>query len=160
MSGKKGTSGKRVHDWVALESEFMIGDWKNVTDFLRAKKITASATTNRQTKGWADIKIQKRRAVYEEVAQEQQDKLKANLEKGYHNLLNVGILSKLSDVAELKKMDTGDIERLWKILRTEHGLPTTIKLVGEDKNNKFTSYAEIMKHIESKKEKDTLDKAR
>lgn len=157
MAGKKGSSGKNKYNWDEMKMEFMLGEWGDVSSYLQFKGMGSSArnsNTFRNTEGWAEEKKNKRKKIYEQVAQETQEKLKANLEKGYHNLLNVGILSKLADMERLKSMDTSDIERLWKILRTEHGLPTTIKLVGEDQKNKFTSYAEIMKHLMTQKEKE------
>jgi hypothetical protein len=142
MAGKKGNSGKGKYDWDALKVEYLMAEFINVSDFLRMKGVREDRT---KTSGWSTERAENRRKIYEEISTEIKDRLKDNLELGYHNLLNIGILEKLNNPKVSKDLSVSDIEKLWKILRTEHGLPTQIKHLGEDQNSKFSNWIDNVK---------------
>lgn len=47
------------YDWKQLETEFILGDYKSVSEFLKTKGIKMSGSTKKQTKGWKEKKVQK-----------------------------------------------------------------------------------------------------
>ena len=47
------------YDWIALEKEYILGDYKRVSSFLKDKGISNNGTTRRHTSGWKDKKRQK-----------------------------------------------------------------------------------------------------
>lgn len=47
------------YDWIALEKEYILGDYKSVSSFLKDKGISNNGTTRRHTSGWKDKKRQK-----------------------------------------------------------------------------------------------------
>lgn len=47
------------YDWKQLEKEFILGDYKSVSTFLKEKGIKASGSTKKSTKGWKEKKVQK-----------------------------------------------------------------------------------------------------
>ena len=46
------------YDWKQLEKEYILGDYKSVSAFLKDKEITNNAYTRRNTKGWKAKKSQ------------------------------------------------------------------------------------------------------
>lgn len=48
------------YDWNELEKDFITGEYKNVSDFLRQKGIPNNGTTRKYTSGWTDKKRQKK----------------------------------------------------------------------------------------------------
>lgn len=49
------------YDWKQLEKEYILGDCKSVSSFLRNKQIPNNRNTQRQTKGWREKKTVKER---------------------------------------------------------------------------------------------------
>ena len=47
------------YDWKQLEKEYILGDYKSISAFLREKGISRNKTTNAQTKEWNIKKHQK-----------------------------------------------------------------------------------------------------
>ena len=47
------------YDWIALKKEYILGDYKSVSAFLKEKGIKATGNTNKQTKGWNNKKAEK-----------------------------------------------------------------------------------------------------
>lgn len=47
------------YDWKQLEKEYILGDYKSVSDFLKDKQIINNGTTRKHTSGWKDKKRQK-----------------------------------------------------------------------------------------------------
>lgn len=47
------------YDWKQLEKEYILSDYKSVSDFLREKGINNNGTTRKHTSGWKDKKRQK-----------------------------------------------------------------------------------------------------
>lgn len=47
------------YDWKQLEKEYILSDYKSVSDFLKDKKINNNGTTRKHTTGWKDKKRQK-----------------------------------------------------------------------------------------------------
>ena len=46
------------YNWQELEKEYILGDYKTITDFLKAKNITSNGTNRKHTSGWNDKKRQ------------------------------------------------------------------------------------------------------
>ncbi len=47
------------YDWIALEKEYILGEYKSVSAFLKYKGINNNGTTRKHTSGWKDKKRQK-----------------------------------------------------------------------------------------------------
>ena len=47
------------YDWKQLEKEYILGDYKSVSSFLKDKGINNNGTTRKHTSGWKDKKRQK-----------------------------------------------------------------------------------------------------
>lgn len=47
------------YDWIALEKEYILSDYKSVSAFLKEKGINNNGTTRKHTSGWKDKKRQK-----------------------------------------------------------------------------------------------------
>ncbi len=47
------------YNWKELEQEYILGDYKSVSAFLKAKEIPNNGSTRKQTSGWGDKKRQK-----------------------------------------------------------------------------------------------------
>lgn len=47
------------YDWIALEKEYILGDYKSVSSFLKDKGISNNGTTRKHTSGWKSKKRQK-----------------------------------------------------------------------------------------------------
>lgn len=47
------------YDWNKLEQEYILGDYKSVSAFLKEKGINPTGNTNKQTKGWNNKKAKK-----------------------------------------------------------------------------------------------------
>lgn len=47
------------YDWIALEKEYVLGNYKSVSAFLREKGIKQNGNTFKYTKGWKDKKVEK-----------------------------------------------------------------------------------------------------
>lgn len=58
------------YDWKQLEKEYILGEYKSVSSFLKDKGIKATGNTNKKTKGWNDKRARK-----------EQEKCKKTVEK-------------------------------------------------------------------------------
>lgn len=47
------------YDWIALEKEYILSDYKSVSSFLKDKGINNNGTTRKHTSGWKNKKRQK-----------------------------------------------------------------------------------------------------
>ena len=47
------------YDWIALEKEYILSDYKSVSAFLKDKSISINGSTKNKTKGWKRKKVQK-----------------------------------------------------------------------------------------------------
>lgn len=47
------------YDWIALEKEYILSDYKTVSAFLKYKSINNNGTTRKHTSGWKEKKRQK-----------------------------------------------------------------------------------------------------
>ena len=47
------------YDWIALEKEFILSDYKSVSAFLKDKGISINGSTKKSTKGWKNKKVLK-----------------------------------------------------------------------------------------------------
>lgn len=65
------------YNWIELEKEYMISDYKSVKEFLRSKNIKSTGNTNKQTKGWSEKRAtkeqQKSNKVIEKVIEKQSE---------------------------------------------------------------------------------------
>lgn len=49
------------YDWIALEKEYILSNYKSVSAFLKDKGIPYNRNTQKQTKGWSEKKTVKER---------------------------------------------------------------------------------------------------
>ena len=47
------------YDWKQLEKEYILSDYKSVSDFLKSKNISRNGSTQKNTKGWNEKKVNK-----------------------------------------------------------------------------------------------------
>ena len=47
------------YNWKDLEKEYILGDYKSVSAFLKDKEIPNNGSTRKQTSGWSEAKRQK-----------------------------------------------------------------------------------------------------
>ena len=47
------------YDWKQLEKEYILSDYKTVADFLKSKNINRNGSTQKNTKGWNEKKVNK-----------------------------------------------------------------------------------------------------
>lgn len=47
------------YDWIALEKEYILSDYKSVSAFLKDKNISMNGSTKNKTKGWKNKKVLK-----------------------------------------------------------------------------------------------------
>lgn len=47
------------YDWIELEKEYILSDYKSVSAFLKDKSISINGSTKNKTKGWKRKKVQK-----------------------------------------------------------------------------------------------------
>lgn len=75
------------YDWVKLEEEFLLSDYKTVSAFLRAKGINRTGTVNKQVGTWKEKKAKKEQkkskkiieeVIQEEIKEEVKQKVKIN----------------------------------------------------------------------------------
>lgn len=66
------------YDWKQLEKEYILGDYKSVSSFLKDKEIKQNGSTKKRTKGWKNKKVlkeeQKSTRVIEKVIEKQSEK--------------------------------------------------------------------------------------
>ena len=47
------------YEWDKLEKEYILGDYKSISEFLKCKNVPNNGSTRKQTSGWKDKKRQK-----------------------------------------------------------------------------------------------------
>lgn len=66
------------YDWKQLEKEYILGDYKSVSSFLKDKNIPNNGNTKKSTKGWKNKKVlkeeQKSTKVIEKVIEKESEK--------------------------------------------------------------------------------------
>lgn len=66
------------YDWKQLEKEYILGDYKSVSSFLKSKGIKTSGSTKKNTKGWKEKKVlkeeQKSTKIIEKVTEKEAEK--------------------------------------------------------------------------------------
>ena len=75
------------YDWKQLEKEYILGNYKSVSSFLKDKGIKQNGSTKKSTKGWKEKKVlkeeQKSTKVIEKVLEKESEK-EANNEVNMH----------------------------------------------------------------------------
>lgn len=104
------------YDWIALEKEYILSDYKSVSAFLKDKSISINGSTKNKTKGWKSKKVQKEdqqsTKTIEKVIEKQSTK-DANAIVKINDVANK-LLSKIMD-ANIN--DNNDIKKLTSALR-------------------------------------------
>ena len=104
------------YDWVALEKEYILSDYKSVSAFLKDKSISINGSTKNKTKGWKSKKVQKEdqqsTKTIEKVIEKQSTK-DANAIVKINDVANK-LLSKIMD-ANIN--DNNDIKKLTSALK-------------------------------------------
>nr|DAH86725.1 MAG TPA: hypothetical protein [Caudoviricetes sp.] len=135
------------YDWIALEEEYILSDYKSVSAFLKVKGINNNGTTRKRTSGWKDKKRQKE----DKKATKTIEKV---IEKQSENDANTAV--KINDVAE---------ELLKKIMEATNQLNIHVDMFGNkhtsivDRNDvkKLTSALKDLKDIIPQKQEDEED---
>lgn len=104
------------YDWIALEKEYILSEYKSVSAFLKDKGINNNGTTRKHTSGWKDKKRQKEDKKATKIVEkviEQQSTEDANIIVKINDVANK-LLSKIMD-ANIN--DNNDIKKLTSALR-------------------------------------------
>lgn len=135
------------YDWIALEKEYILGDYKSVSAFLKYKGINNNGTIRKHTSGWKDKKRQKE----DEKATKTVEKI---IEKQSENDANT--IVKLNDVAEelLKKVmeATGQLNIYMDMFGKQHK-----GIVDRSDIKKLTSALKDLKDIIPQKQENEED---
>ncbi len=135
------------YDWIALEKEYILSDYKSVSSFLKEKGINNNGTTRKRTSGWKDKKRQKedkkKTKTVEKVIEKQSTE-------------DAKTIVKLNDVAE---------ELLKKVMEATNQLNIHVDMFGNkhtsiiDRNDvkKLTSALKDLKDIIPQKQEDEED---
>lgn len=135
------------YDWIALEEEYILSDYKSVSAFLKDKGINNNGTTRKRTSGWKDKKRQKE----DKKATKTIEKV---IEKQSENDANTAV--KINDVAE---------ELLKKIMEATNQLNIHVDMFGNKHTSivdrgdvkKLTSALKDLKDIIPQKQEDEED---
>lgn len=135
------------YDWIALEEEYILSDYKSVSAFLKDKGINNNGTTRKRTSGWKDKKRQKE----DKKATKTIEKV---IEKQSENDANTAV--KINDVAE---------ELLKKVMEATSQLNIHVDMFGKqytsivDRSDvkKLTSALKDLKDIIPQKQEDEED---
>lgn len=135
------------YDWIALEKEYILSDYKSVSTFLKDKGINNNGTTRKRTSGWKDKKRQKE----DKKATKTIEKV---IEKQSENDANTAV--KINDVAE---------ELLKKVMEATSQLNIHVDMFGKqytsivDRSDvkKLTSALKDLKDIIPQKQEDEED---
>lgn len=149
------------YDWKQLEKEYILSEYKSVSQFIKNKQIPYNGTTKSKTKGWTEKKRlkqdQKATKVIEKVIEKEiekevdintrhlriYDKFLDVLEESFEHLEQIQYLG-MPDYDKLKKM-VDILEKTQKGQRLAKGLDK------ESENNNRLSLAEVIqKAYESK----------
>lgn len=104
------------YDWIALEKEYILSEYKSVSAFLKDKGINNNGTTRKHTSGWKDKKRQKEDKKATKIVEkviEQQSTEDANIIVKINDVANK-LLSKIMD-ANIN--DNNDIKKLTSALK-------------------------------------------
>lgn len=135
------------YDWKQLETEYILGDYKSVSNFLKEKGINNNGTTRKHTSGWKGKKRQKEDKKATKI-------IEKIIEKQSENDSNAVV--KLNDVAEelLKKVMEATKE-LNKHVDMFGGIHESI--VNRSDIKKLTSALKDLKDIIPQKEENEED---
>lgn len=140
------------YDWKQLEKEYILSDYKSVSDFLKSKNISRNGSTQKNTKGWNEKKVKKElkksEKIVEKVIEKESEKeaqeivdiksiandlalniIKSNKELNIHTDMFGKQHEGIIDSARLKKL-TSALKDLNEILKEEK----------EDKEEKISQY--------------------
>ena len=135
------------YDWIALEKEYILSDYKSVSTFLKDKGIRQTGNTNKQTIGWNDKRAKKEqkksKKIVEKVIEKESEK-------------EAKTIVKLNDVAE---------ELLKKVMEATSQLNIHVDMFGKqytsivDRSDvkKLTSALKDLKDIIPQKQEDEED---
>ena len=135
------------YDWIALEKEYILSDYKSVSTFLKDKGIRQTGNTNKQTIGWNDKRAKKEQKkstkIVEKVIEKESEK-------------EAKTIVKLNDVAE---------ELLKKVMEATSQLNIHVDMFGKqytsivDRSDvkKLTSALKDLKDIIPQKQEDEED---
>lgn len=135
------------YDWIALEEEYILSDYKSVSAFLKDKGINNNGTTRKHTSGWKDKKRQKedkkKTKTIEKVIEKESEK-------------DAKTIVKLNDVAE---------ELLKKVMEATRQLNIHVDMFGNQHSSivdrsdvkKLTSALKDLKDIIPQKEEEKED---
>lgn len=118
------------YDWKQLEKEYLLGDYKSVSAFLKEKKIPSNGSTRKQTNGWTEKKRQKqdktKTKTIEKVIEKQSEK-----EADKKVTINTVAETLLNKIVKLSNKDDTDV----KSIKTLTSALKDINDVIDDKDN-------------------------
>lgn len=135
------------YDWIALEKEYILSDYKSVSAFLKDKNISINGSTKNKTKGWKNKKVQK-----------ESEKSTKTIEKVIEkqSTEDAKTIVKINDVAEallLKVMEaTGQLNTYIDMFGNQHN-----SIVDRTDIKKLTSALKDLKDIIPQKQEDEED---
>lgn len=149
------------YDWKQLEKEYILSDYKSVSQFIKSKEIPYNGTTKSKTKGWTEKKRlkqdQKETKIIEKVIEKEIEKevdINTRHLKLYDNFLNV-LENSFNNPNEYMYLGMPDYDKLKKMVdileKSQKGQRLAKGLDKESENSITQSLAEtIQKAYENK----------
>lgn len=149
------------YDWKQLEKEYILSDYKSVSQFIKNKEIPYNGTTKSRTKGWAEKKRlkedQKATKIIEKTIEKESEKevdLNTRHLKLYDKFLDI-LEQSLEKPEQLIYVGMPDFDKLKKMIdileKAQKGQRLAKGLDKDNENNNTLSLAEIIqKAYESK----------
>lgn len=149
------------YDWKQLEKEYILSDYKSVSQFIKSKEIPYNGTTKSKTKGWTEKKRlkqdQKETKIIEKVLEKEIKKevdINTKHLKLYDNFLNV-LENSFNNPNEYMYLGMPDYDKLKKMVdileKSQKGQRLAKGLDKESENSITQSLAEtIQKAYENK----------
>lgn len=133
------------YDWKQLEKEYILGDYKSVSSFLKAKGIKQSGSAKKNTKGWKEKKVlkeeQKSTKIIEKVTEREIEKevdINTRHLKLYDSFLDV-LEGSFKNPAEYMYLGMPDYDKLKKMVdileKSQKGQRLAKGLDKEESNN-------------------------
>lgn len=140
---------ERNIDWTQHKFDFFTSDYVKVKPFFDNVVGFYNAGVTRFTKGWSKEKEKWKADLMQKALEEVGNARKKELKKMLGKIIDRGIKPRL-EPKRISKEEMKDIMLMWKMIRTEVGLPTTITKETRDDNVVIRDYSQESKDKASK----------
>ena len=156
--------GKQKYDWQKMEMEFILSEYDEAKSFMQDKYKIYNWEVAKNVKGWWKAKQKYKQKIYEDTLKRKWKEASKDLSNKMerYEMLGEEILQWMEDQfnelkqttkkgEKKKKLYSNDIMNIWKIKRTEMGLPTNISKTEntnkEERNDLTDEETEALKQL-------------